>query len=162
MYFIDFEHLKVVKDFHYTTIERELNITEDSSLLEMQDQILHFVKEIIDLNPLAVNYVIDVTEQNPSADFMLTITNIITAIFFNNIITDKGWKREYRLDVPEKLKGLHTSMSSIKKAVNRETINHVFNLTIKCGDFIYYLCDEKDFKDENIEFLHSTDELEDK
>ena len=28
MLFIDFEHLKIVKDFHFTTIEKELKFRE--------------------------------------------------------------------------------------------------------------------------------------
>ena len=161
MLFVDFEHLKIIKDFHFTTIEDELNISEGFSLLEAQKVINAFCGRIVRKDGLSVNYVVDILEQNPSADFMLTMVNIINAEFFKAIVTSEGWKREYRLDVPEKLKGLHANMSLIKKACNNKTINPIFNLTIKCGEFVYCLCDEKDFKDDP-DFIHSVEELETK
>lgn len=160
MLFVNFEHLKIIKDFHYTTIERELNL-ENLTILEMRDKTKEFFKEFIKVDPLAVSYVINIKTNELTPEFFLSIVNIINSIFFNKMITEEGWKREYRLDVPEKLKGLHANMSLIKKACNVKTVNNVFNLTIKCGDFIYYLCDEKNFKD-NPEFVHDVEELETK
>lgn len=160
MLFIDFEHLKIIKDFHFTTIEKELDI-ENLSILEIKDKTEEFFKDFIKEDPLTVSYVIDIKTSEPTPEFVLSMVNIINSVFFNKMITEKGWKREYRLDVPKKLKGLHANMSLIKKACNLKTINNVFNLTIKCGDFIYYLCDDKDFKD-NPEFVHSIEELETK
>lgn len=160
MLFIDFEKLKIIKDFHFTTIEKELNL-ENLTILEMKDETEEFFKDFIKVDPLAVSYVIDIKTSEPTPEFFVSMINIINSIFFNKMITEKGWKREYRLDVPEKLKGLHCNMSLIKKACNTKTINNVFNLTIKCGEFIYYLCDEKDFKD-NPEFVHDVEELETK
>lgn len=161
MLFVDFEHLKIIKDFHFTTIEDEVEIAKDAALFEAQEAIQALCGRIVREDSLSVNYVIDIKTEKPNEDFFLTMVNIINSVFFNQIITDKGWKREYRLDVPKKLKGLHCNMSLIKKACNTKTINSIFNLTIKCGDFIYYLCDEKDFKD-NPEFVHDVEELETK
>ena len=161
MLFIDFEHLKIIKDFHFTTFEDETEIAKDAAVLEAQKAIRALCGRIVRKDGLNVNYIINIKTEEPNEDFFLTMVNIVNAEFFRAMTTEEGWKREYRLDVPEKLKGLHANMSLIKKACNLKTVNSVFNLTIKCGDFIYYLCDEKNFKD-NPEFVHDVEELETK
>lgn len=161
MLFVDFEHLKIIKDFHFTTIEDEIQISKDAAVFEAQRDARALCGRIVRKDGLNVSYVINIKTDEPNEDFFLTMVNIVNAEFFKAMTTEDGWKREYRLDVPEKLRGLHINMSLIKKACNFKTVNNVFNLTIKCGDFVYYLCDEKNFKD-NPEFIHSVEELETK
>ena len=63
------------------------------------------------------------------------------------MIKEDGRKREHRFDVPEKLQSAKINRSALKKAINQQTINDVFNLIIRYKDLVYILCDEKEIKD---------------
>ena len=147
MLFIDLKKLKIVKDFHYNTVEREIKFNLDESVVAQSDALIGIFQEMIKPSPLAVSYIVDIQGEGLASDdeayYFITAVNAICSIFFANMIKEDGRKREHRFDVPENLQIIKTSRSIMKKAINQQTINDVFNLTIKYKDLIYILCDEK-------------------
>lgn len=87
---------------------------------------------------------IDGAPETIDADDFLHMVNMILAFFFKELCLDKGRNREHRMDVPENFKGLHASLASLKKAVNLQTKCNRFNISIRCGNFYYILCDTKE------------------
>lgn len=166
MLFVDFNELKIIKEFNYNTEEYTLACSPDASVLTLSTQINALLQSVVKHEPIAVHYIIhfdDTTTATEEEDeeMFLTIVNTTLAGFFRLMTTTEPRKRDYRLDVAEKLKGVHASYSLLKRAINNHTVNDVFNLTITYKNLIFYLCDEKDFKD-NKEFIHTIDELENK
>lgn len=173
MLFADFKNYKIVKDFKFTTKGYLINpkILIDAAVLEIKNFMDKVFTENIKEDPLAVNYVInlqdlmdDANEANEEeSGFFLGFVNIACAEFFRMMIKNVERKTEYRLDVPENLKGLHMSYSLMKKACNHELVNDVFNLTITYKNLTFSLCDQDAKRFEDIkEFKHTVDELENK
>lgn len=166
MLFVDFNNLKIIKDFNYHTEEYSLMYNAGGSLTETSQQIKTLLERVIKHEALATYYIIhfeDDVEWNEeeTENNFIGVVNTTLMNFFKIMTDPQKRQREYRLDVPDKLKGLHMSYSLLKKAINQNNINDIFNITITYKDLVYILCDEKDFKDEKI-FIHTVDELESK
>lgn len=154
MLFIDLNKMKIVKDYQYKIVSREIDFDfEDQPLKKKTETIIDLCEEMIQPSPLSISYEIHlagegVTTESEADDF-LSVVNMISMVFFANMITDEGRKREHRLDVPQKLLAVKTSRLTLKKAINQKTVNDVFNLTIYYKDLIYKLCDEKELPNDN-------------
>lgn len=147
MLFIDLNKLKIIKDFHFHIASAELDFDVDKSVVAQSDSLIDTFKTLIVPSPVAISYDLTIRGEgvatDEEAEDFLSAVNVISVIFFANMITEDGRQREHRLDVPEKLLPVKISKSIMKKAVNQKTINDVFNLTIRYKDLIYILCDEK-------------------
>ena len=153
MLFIDLKNLKIIKDYHYETIARELVFDINAPLMAQSDEIVKFCEEMI--KPCGISVLYDITiaadeslATNEEANDFISATNFLVGIFFANMIKEDGRKREHRFDVPEKLQVAKVNRSTMKKAINQQTINDVFNLVIHYKDLTYILCDEKEAKEE--------------
>ena len=153
MLFIDLEKLKIIKDFHYETIARELQFDINAPLMAQSDSVVDFFVEAI--KPCGISVLYDITiasddtlATEEEAHSFISVVNFLVGIFFANMIKENGRKREHRFDVPEKLIPAKVNRSTMKKAVNQQTINDVFNLIIRYKDLTYTLCDEKEVKEE--------------
>lgn len=168
MLFIDFDKYKIIKEFHASETsyeELEPVISMDKSLIELKSLIRSYCNIMIKPSELPMDYQLHFYGEGEATaeeeEFFLSLVNITCAEFFNLMITPVERKTEYRLDVPDKLKGLHISYSLLKKACNYELVNKIFNLTIKYKNLSYMLCDTKDIPEKE-EFVHTVDELEEK
>lgn len=163
MLFIDLNSNKIIKEFKYSTKETSIILDLEAPMITIKNIFDITFSGIIAADPLAVNYIIDLGGEGAATEdeinAFLTIINIGCAEFFRHLTLDKPRDRERRLDVPQSLKGIKTNMSLLKKAVNNQTINNVFNLTIKYKDLFFTLCDEKE-EVKKEDFVHSLDELE--
>ena len=166
MLFVNLTNLKIIKEYKYSTKETGIQIEFAWPISKIKDAFSQAFSPLIKHDALAVHYIINIeSDDNPASedeirDF-LSVVNVGCVEFFRILSSKNRRNREYRLDVPTSLKGVKTSMSLLKEAVNNETINDVFNLTIKYKDLYFVLCDEKDFEDKK-EFVHDLDELEEK
>jgi len=167
MYFINLEDLSIKKEFHFETYSYDLPNILDSSVASIKKIVDDGINELIDLskenknNPVSLEVVIDgqgeATEEE--AENFVTIVNICATEFLRLLCLDKGRKREYRLDVPEKLKVVKVSLSSLKNVINSDTYLNQFNFTVKYKDLIYMMIDSKDLDFEK-DFKHEILELE--
>lgn len=157
MLFIDLKDLKIVKDFHYETIAREINFDIDGPLMAQSDSVVELFSDAIKPCGISVLYDITIAADETSVatdeevESFISVANFMIGIFFANMIKEDGRKREHRFDVPEKLQVVKVNRSTLKKAVNQQTINDVFNLQIHYKDLTYILCDEKEAKEEPID-----------
>ena len=155
MLFIDLENLKIIKDYHYETVVQTIDFDfENQSLKTCSDGIIDDIEKMIKHSPLAISYEIRINSDegiatDQEADDFLSAVNAIMMVFFANLITNDGRKREHRLDVPSRLTPVKISRLALKRAINQKTINDVFNVTITYKDLIYKLCDEKEMKGES-------------
>jgi len=153
MFFIDLNQLKIIKEFHFNTVSREIVFDLEQSVIKQANELVEVFQSMIEKSPIAVNYEIIIKGEGTANEdeiyCFLSAVNAITTIFFANMILDGGRQREHRFDVPEKLLASKVSRSTLKRAVNQQTINDVFNLTIKYKDLIYILCDEKEGSHDN-------------
>ena len=154
MLFIDLNRIKIIKEYHYDTVSRNIDFDfERQPLLSKSDYLVNLFQEIIKPSSKAISYEIRINGDGEATereiDEFLSTVNMIIMIFFANMIKDEGRKREHRLDVPEKLMPVKVSRIALKKAVNQKTVNDIFNLTIYYKDLIYKLCDEKEMKGES-------------
>lgn len=152
MLFLDLNKLKIIKDYHYQTQAGELNLNIEAPLMAQSDDVVSFIQRIIVPCGVPVFYDITISSDNSiatddEAESFASVTNFLVGIFFANMIRPDGRKREHRFDVPEKLQLAKVNRSTLKKAINQQTINDVFNLTIRYKDLVYILCDEKENKD---------------
>lgn len=163
MLFADFKNYKIIKEFKYTTVSEETKISTEAAVLELKKLCGATFSRMVAHQPLAVSYELTLNADGVADDddctFFLGFVNIACAEFFRVMVLPERRTGEYRLDAPDRLKGLKTSYSLIKKACNNKTINDIFNLTIRYKDLVFVLCDEKDFID-TVTFIHTTDELE--
>ena len=164
MLFADFKNFKIVKEFNYTTESYCTGINTEAAVFELKKLCDDIFSRMIKHNALAVSYELELDSDSSVANeddcnFFLGFVNVACGEFFRMMSKQERRSSDYRLDAPEKLKCLKTSFSLIKRASNYQTINDVFNLTIKYKDLIFMLCDEKTIADEK-DFIHSADELE--
>lgn len=176
MLFIDLEKLHIIKDFHPQEIkyvlDKDIVADEDIKMSELKQYIESIIK--VDDAKLLKNYAtsIDITIAHQGSDdvatedeaaHFLSVVNTITAIFFNNVLLGGSpsarRKRDYRLDVPDKLKNVKCPRGMLKNAVNNETTMNIFNLTIHYKDLSFVLADEKDLIKQE-DFVHSIDEVD--
>ena len=153
MLFIDLKDLKIIKDFHYETIARELVFDINAPLMAQSDKVVAFFEEMI--KPCGISVLYDITidaeeslATDEEVDSFISVTNFLVGLFFASMIKSDGRKREHRFDVPEKLQVAKVNRSTMKKAINQQTIDDVFNLVIHYKDLTYILCDEKEAKEE--------------
>ena len=136
MLFIDLNKLKIIKDYNYETRAGEIVVNIDEPLMAQSEPLVRYFQNFI--QPCGISVLYDITiaaNETPAtedeAEDFVSVTNFLVGIFFANMIKEDGRKREHRL----------------KKAINQQTINNVFNLTIRYKDLVYILCDEKEIKD---------------
>ena len=167
MYFINLEDLTIKKEFHFETYSYDLPNILDSSVASIKKMVDDGINELIDLskdnknNPVSLEIIIDgqgnVTEEE--AENFVTIVNICTTEFLRLLCLEQGRKREYRLDVPEKLKVAKVSLSSLKRVINSDTYLNHFNFSVKYKDLVYIMFDMKPEEEEKL-FKHDILELE--
>lgn len=156
MLFADLKKLKIIKDYHYQTQAGELNLDIDAPLMAQSDDVVNFMQQIIVPCGIPVLYDITISSDDSiatddEAESFISIANFLIGIFFANMIKPDGRVREHRFDVPERMQAIKVNRSTLKKAINQQTINDVFNLQIHYKDLIYILCDEKEVKEEVID-----------
>lgn len=155
MYFINLDKLKIVKGYNFETREEDL-ITDlpNTGIKKLSLMAKEAAEKMCTVLPaIECNYVFNINPDDTSAaddldaeDF-LTAVNVIISAFFEVITTEQKRDREYRLDVPGKLKGIKMSLSTLKKAINSKTIVDNFNLTVHYKDLVFVLCDEKEIEE---------------
>lgn len=150
MLFADLDKLKIIKQYNYQT---QTQILGDGSLLQGTiGQIANAAKiasqSMLDTSPAlecVYTFIIKgdgIASDEEVADF-LTAVNIVVGQFFNCLTLNEKRKRDYRLDVPDKLKALKINYGTLKKAVNNKTVADKFNVIIEYKDLKYILVDEK-------------------
>lgn len=149
MLFLDLNKLKIIKDYHYQTQAGVLLLNIEAPLMAQSAKVIEFMQKII--VPCGVPVLYDITinasegiATEDEADSFISVTNFLISIFFSNMIKPDGRRREHRFDVPQKLLAAKVNRSTLKKAVNQQTINDTFNIIFRYKDLIYILCDEKD------------------
>lgn len=149
MLFLDLNKLKIIKDYHYRTQAGALLLNIEAPLMAQSAKVIEFMQKII--VPCGVPVLYDITisasegiATEDEADSFISVTNFLISIFFSNMIKPDGRRREHRFDVPQKLLAAKVNRSTLKKAVNQQTINDTFNIIFRYKDLIYILCDEKD------------------
>lgn len=149
MLFLDLNKLKIIKDYNYETRAGEIVVNIDEPLMAQSEPLVRYFQNFI--QPCGISVLYDITidaDETPAtedeAEDFVSVTNFLVGIFFANMIKEEGRKREHRFDVPQKLLAAKINRSTLKKAVNQQTINNVFNLIIRYKDLTYILCDEKD------------------
>lgn len=143
MRFLYLTDIKVKKEFNYSTITLDLEISFNDGLKTMQEKAQKVLKPLFsrDVTALETLFYINLivtdapSDSGEKEDFFLTFTNVFMAEFFNNICLDAGRPRERRLDVPERLKAAsNISCSLLKQAVNSKTVFDTFNVQIEWND----------------------------
>lgn len=152
MLFVDLNKMKIIKDFNYETRIGVIALNINEPLMAQSEPLVKKFQDFI--KPCGISVLYDITidaDETPAtedeAEDFVSVTNFLVGIFFANMIKEEGRKREHRFDVPEKLQPAKVNRSIMKKAVNQQTINNVFNLIIRYKDLTYILCDEKEIKD---------------
>ena len=136
MRFADFNKLKIVKSYTFKTNETVIDLREAATIFDIKECARQVLKKLITEESGIENFYRITLVCKPFAtavdndDYFLTAVNIISAIFFDIMCTNKGRGREHRLDAPEKLKKLKTTMSLVKRATNSQTLVDKFNLRI--------------------------------
>ena len=165
MYFANFNKLKIDTDYNYKTVNIPLNIDLDMSLSQVKAVVEKEIEKI-EIKPTSLPVLYDYSvaatglDEIEFADLLITLANIIVPVTLQHLETGevyerihvgdgkKPGKREYRLDVPQKLKALHASNTVLKRACNRELITPVLNITIGDGTTNYYLCMGRDIEED--------------
>lgn len=152
MLFVDLNKMKIIKDFNYETRTGVITLNINEPLMAQSEPLVKNFQDLI--KPCGISVLYDITidaDETPATDDeaedFISVTNFLVGIFFANMIKEDGRKREHRFDVPEKLQPAKVNRSVMKKAVNQQTVNNVFNLVIRYKDLTYILCDEKEIKD---------------
>jgi len=151
MLFIDLNKLKIIKDYHYQTQAGELLININAPLLAQSDKIKEYIHNLIVPCGVPVLYDITINADNSAAtddeaDAFISVTNFLMGLFFSNMTKDEGRKREHRFGIPDKLQSIKINHSTLKKAINQQTVNDIFNIIIRYKDLVYIMCDEKQIK----------------
>lgn len=151
MFFADFTKLKIDTDYNYLTKHFDLHMRNPMPVAEIKTQLTTALQnEHIEKTTLPVLYDFNVTGEVENAEidelvgYILSLANIIVPVTLKFLETGKGYTRERRLDVPVKLKPLHTSFSCIKGACNSEILTPILNIQITFGNIKYLLCDGRE------------------
>ena len=152
MLFVDLDKIKIVKEYHFETAATTIDFDIDASLMAQSEGLVDTFQKLIHPCRQPILYEVYIRSEGQATDeeidSFLSAVNVITMVFFANMTKDGGRKREHRLDVPPRLMPVKVGRLTLKKAINQQTVNDVFNLTIHYKDLIYCLCDEKDMKGE--------------
>lgn len=138
--------MKIVKDFKYYTEIARIDLNMEDPVTVNKEKIAAAIQPLFKTQPLiAVNYYIElaVKMDNFTADDFLGLVNLVNSVFFTSFTTGKGRNRERRLDIPESLSSAHVSAALLKRAINTTTHTDIFNVTIQCGSYLYYLVNGK-------------------
>lgn len=146
MKFVNLNKLKIDKNYQYQTYSYNVHLNPQDSIFELKTKIREIIttESFFIESSLPINYEfiihtsgsIELTDQADS--FFITTVNIISAIFFECFCINKGRPRERRLDVPDTLKLLAGNMSLIKRAINSQTKNDLFNITVAWDNLDMY------------------------
>ena len=159
MFFANFDTLKIEKQYNFITKNIPLNLHRDTSVKDMMNIIKTALEqEMPEKTTLGVLYhfeIQDISEEfpelnedfeveenlQPVLDYLLTVAHIAIPLTLQTLETGKGYKRERRLDVPDKLKPLHASYGALKRACNNEILTPLINIQIEYNNILYLLCD---------------------
>ena len=145
MFFIDLNKLRIIKDYHFQPYNIEISLDLGSAAAKILAQLKEACASLCaDTPAIAASYSVDVVAGNITEEDFITLTNLTTIAFFETLTTSEGRSRERRLDIPEKMQGVHISAALLKRAINQKTKVDVFNLAINCGDFHYVLVDNQE------------------
>lgn len=150
MLFVDLDKLKITKNYNFLTESRVIGDSQllQGTLAQVKDAVKIASQEMLATKPAiecVYNFVIEgegEASEDEAADF-LVVVNAIIGSFFSVLVKSEARERQYRLDVPARLKGLKINYGTLKKAVNNQTMTDVFNLTVEYKDLKYVLVDEK-------------------
>lgn len=128
---MDDDHLTTPKALHDEIALVFENKTYNQANEEVSERPTTFV---FDLN----------TAKEVSPDDFLSYVNITLATFFEVIVSSSGRPREHRLDVPaELLDQVHCSRGLLKRAINYTTTYNIFNIEIRCGEYIFKFAEKE-------------------
>lgn len=146
MYFADFNKLKIVTDYNFKHETFTIEIEPETAVKEVMLQVDPMLDRI-EPTSLPVLYDFDVAAAwledykiEDLADYLASLANIVVPVVLRKLETGKGYKRERRLDVPDKLKPLHASYGCIKRACNYEIKTPIINIKINFNNVSYLFC----------------------
>lgn len=159
MFFANFNTLKIEKQYNFITKNIPLNLHRDTSVKDMMNIIKTALEQAIpEKTSLGVLYnfqIQDISNEFPECDenfeleeklqpvidYLLTVTHVVIPLTLQALETGKGYKRERRLDVPDRLKPLHASYGALKRACNNEILTPMINIKVEYNGLFYLLCD---------------------
>lgn len=153
MYFANFNKLKIDTDYNYITHHFDLNLGKQPIPVKLiQSEVKRVLSEAeINKTEMCVLYDFSIAaepdgslEIDELVSFLLTLSNIIVPEVLQFLDTKQSYKRERRLDVPDKLKPLHTSYGMLKRACNSQLLTPVMNIKINFSNVSYIMCDGRD------------------
>lgn len=147
MFFADFTKLKIITDYNYIHKPLSLTIAQDTPIKEIMEQVKSLIQPYKDKTSIPVLYdftvaaawLEDYSEQE-LVEYLVGLANIVVPVVLKELETGKGYGRERRLDVPEKLKPLHSSFGAIKRACNNEIYTPVINIKLDFNNVSYMFC----------------------
>lgn len=146
MNFVDLNKLQIVNTEEYKVKYNHVLIDLTTSAIKLKNYFIDLWKDIITEDSIdnPVGYKLDIDTHNSidEQDF-ISLINLATFTFFQVLVQVRGRKREHRLDVPASLSKLHISASTLKRAVNYQTLNNIFNLEIQCKGYTYSMVDQE-------------------
>ncbi len=162
MYFADFNNLKIITDYNYITKSMNLNFSNGMAFKDLGDDIENQLRSL-NMQPTSLPVLYDFNvaatdteglEVDELVNLLTFIANLAVAktlIFLEN---GKGYPRERRLDVPEKLKPLHASYGAIKRACNNAIITPVINIKVSFSGICYLFCMGREIDEVRKEFIN--------
>ena len=159
MFFANFNTLKIEKDYNFITKNIPLYLHRNTSVKDMMNIIKTALEqEIPEKTSLGVLYnfqIQDISNEFPECDenfeleeklqpvidYLLTVAHVAIPLTLQALETGKGYKRERRLDVPDRLKPLHASYGALKRACNNEILTPMLNIKVEYNGLFYLLCD---------------------
>ena len=162
MFFANFSTLKIEKDYNFITKNIPIYLHRNTTLKDMAYTIqVALEKAIPEKTSLGVVYnfqIADVSDEFPECtenceleeklqpviDYLLTVANVAIPLTLKALETGNGYKRERRLDVPDRLKPLHASYGTLKRACNNEILTPKINVKVEYNGLFYLLCDGKE------------------
>lgn len=147
MFFADFTKLKIITDYNFIHKHFTLEVGPEMAIKEVMKQLQILLQNCKEKTTLPVLYDFtiaatwleeyDITEL---ADYLVSLANAVVPVVLQELETGQGYKRERRLDVPEKLKALHASFGCIKRACNNEIYTPIMNIKLNFNDVSYLFC----------------------
>lgn len=157
MYFCDLDKLKLFTSYNCKHVGRDVNFPADvneMSITEIQRTLAQVFDDMFSSeNFWKMETNIELYLHNCTTIELATFESIINVALMefttHNTLYDRGRKREYRLGIPDKLKGMHINHSLLKEMINHQTKVNCFNLIISYNDVVFDLCQPETFKDES-------------
>ena len=160
---LNLKDLKIEKDYNEHREYCFVILKDINDIMTMKEDIDPILDELaqIESSQITHYFIIDtICNQEVTADQFLSYVNTFLALFFQRITTGEKRKREARLDVPQRLKDVHCSLTMLKKAINYVTLFDNFNIKITLGEYSFYLVDSMKPEKSAPQFVHSVDELQ--